>query len=140
MNDNSPTPSGAVNVTKKYGVTQSKDNHYQGLSISSNGLVILTKVAANFNVYDVPAPSGISITTARNVPIMFSSMQWNGKNGLEVILKPVAPGTAALSLKSVAPIQNDWLAKGAWDISLTTYFDPITTKISLTYGWTNCGY
>jgi hypothetical protein len=76
--------------------------------------VTLTKVAANFNGHDDPASSGISITTTRNVTITCSSIQWTGKNGLEVILNPVAPGTAVLSLKSVAANRNDWLAKGAW--------------------------
>lgn len=97
----------------------------------------VTKAAANFNGQYGTGSSGISIYTSRNVTVTCSSMQWNGKNGLEVVLDPAGTGTAVLSLKSVAANRN---APGNWDISLTPG-DPLKiSQISLTYGWTNCGY
>jgi hypothetical protein len=134
LNDNSPAPSGGVIVSNKYGLNQFNNNHYQGLLISSKGAVTLTKVAANFNGIGSDS-SGISIITNRNVTITCSSMQWNGKNGLEVELNPVAPYAAVLSLKSISASRN---ALGQYDVSLTTIGDP--TKISLVYGWVNCDY
>jgi hypothetical protein len=132
LNDTSPTPSGGVIVSNKYGVNQFNNNGNDGLFISSKGNVTLTKVAANFNGLSTVS-SGITVSTTRNTTITCSSMQWNSKNGLDVILDPVAPYTAVLSLKSISANKNV-----ASDISLTTTGDP--TKISLVYGWTNCGY
>jgi hypothetical protein len=132
LNDASPTPSGGVVVSNLYGVNQFNNNGNEGLFISSKGTVTLTKVTANFNGITTPS-SGILINTTRNATITCSSMQWNSKNGLEVILDPVTPYAAVLSLKSISANRNTLS-----DINLTTTGDP--TKISLVYGWTNCGY
>ena len=132
MNEISPKPSGGVVIANKYGVNQFNSNGNEGLFITTNGLVTLTKVTTNFNGLVIPS-SGINITTTRNVTITCSSMQWNTKNGLEVYLNPLAPATATLYLKSVAANQNDLLhTPRAWDISLTGG--------TLNYSWTNCGY